>query len=146
MPADRPPRFELHPRLERDTLPLGRVRGARLRLMDDARFIWVMLVPEQPGVTELHQLGPDALQTLMLGCTRVAERLAREFGAARMNVAALGNVVAQLHVHVVVRHEDDPAWPGPVWGHGTAVPYREPQRTQVLERLSRALDGLLTVP
>lgn len=144
MPAE-PPRFELHPRLERDTLPLGRVYGTRLRLMDDARFTWLMLIPERPGVTDLHQLEPDALQTLMLGCTQVAARLAREFGAARMNVAALGNVVAQLHVHVVVRHEDDAAWPGPVWGHGVAEPYREPQRSRHIERLLRALEGLLEV-
>ncbi|OKO44047.1 hypothetical protein AM469_000990 [Pseudomonas aeruginosa] len=108
--------FALDPRLEQDTLLLGDFPLSRLLLMNDARYPWFILVPRREDVTELFQLDVDDQQALWREATLLAEVLKDTFRADKMNVANLGNVVSQLHMHVIVRRRGDDAWPGPVWG------------------------------
>lgn len=88
--------------------------------MDDARYPWLILVPMRPGLREIYDLATDDQTTLWQEVTRVGETLMRETGGDKLNVAALGNQVPQLHVHVIARRTDDAAWPGPIWGVGQA--------------------------
>lgn len=112
--------FELDPRLAADSQLLADGPLSQLRLMDDTRYPWLLLVPRLPGAIELLDLDED--QQRMLGTeTRHASELLRAMAACeKLNIAALGNIVRQLHVHLVARSPGDEAWPGPVWGHGTA--------------------------
>jgi diadenosine tetraphosphate (Ap4A) HIT family hydrolase len=115
--------FVLDERLNADTLPLGDLNLSSVRLMNDARFPWFILVPRRAGLSDLTDLSRSesvALMDEIRICTRVMQDLAKP---DKVNVGALGNVVAQLHVHVVGRFRSDPAWPGPVWGSGSATPY-----------------------
>ena len=127
--------FELHPRLVADCTVLGDWPLSRLLLMDDARWPWCILVPRRAGVAELHELAPQDRQQLWEESAMLSRALRPFLPCSRLNVAALGNLVPQLHVHHVVRSEGDPAWPGPVWGTGT----REPYAPAAAERLQRAL-------
>lgn len=110
--------FELHPRLATDTFTLGRFKLCRLLLMNDARFPWCILVPERSGITEIHTLSDEDQILLVRESSLLASRMTETFAADKMNVAALGNVVSQLHVHHVARFRTDVAWPAPVWGCG----------------------------
>ena len=110
------------PRLDADTLPVCRTAAAHVRLVDDARWPWLMLVPARAEATEIHHLAPDERASLIEEVSLASAALERATGCASVNVAALGNVVARLHVHVVARRPGDPNWPGPVWGFGERVP------------------------
>ena len=118
-----PVRYELHPQLAADTHPLATFELCELRLMDDANYPWLILVPRVPNARELIDL--DAAQRHRLTDEiDLAARLLRDaFRPHKLNVAALGNIVPQLHVHVIAREETDPAWPAPVWGRVAARPY-----------------------
>ncbi len=113
----------IHPQLLTDCNLLGRLGLSWVLLMDDMRYPWFVLVPDTDGVTEWHELPVEQQQALLLECLQLAEPLKPVLGADKVNIAALGNVVPQLHVHVVFRCQDDPAWPGPVWGHGPPTPW-----------------------
>ena len=131
--------FELHPQLAKDCFQVGRFPLSLLLLMNDSTYPWFILVPDRDAVTEIFQLEPvDQLQ-LMRDSVALSQALATAFGADKMNVAALGNVVAQLHVHHIVRYRDDPAWPGPVWGKVARRPYTDAEREQCIARLKSAL-------
>ena len=114
--------FLLHERLAADTVPVKELALSRLLVMRDARFAWAILVPRVPGLVELHQLPAADRDRLMREMTAVAAVLAGLPGITKINHGALGNLVPQFHWHVVARHPGDPAWPGPVWGSGPAVP------------------------
>ncbi len=135
------PGFELDPRLAADTHAVADWPLCRLLLMDDARFPWLVLVPRVAGAREIHRLEADARSTLFGEILRATEALESATGAVKMNVAALGNLVPQLHVHVVARTEGDAAWPGPVWGVPGREPWVEPARSELLERFEAALPG-----
>lgn len=115
--------FQLHPRLAEDTLVVGDLALSRLLLIRDRRFPWCVLVPRQPDLRELHDLASEDLARLMTEVVTVSRALEAHCKSFKINVGALGNLVPQLHVHVVGRRQDDEAWPGPVWGHGQALPY-----------------------
>jgi len=115
----------LHPTLARDTVDITRLPLCRVLLMNDRRFPWVILVPERENVREIHELPPEDRAQLIEEIARVGEALQRLFEPDKLNVGALGNVVPQLHIHVVARADSDDAWPGPVWGSGAAVPYSD---------------------
>lgn len=134
--------FDLDERLRKDCFELGRGALCRTLLMNDSRFPWLILVPEREAVTEIHQLTlADRVQLTRESC-EVGQALAREFGADKLNVAALGNVVSQLHVHHVVRYRSDCAWPRPVWCVGSPVPYDDEHLQRTLARLRAALPAL----
>ena len=126
--------FELDPRLAADTHAVGDLPLCSVLMMDDARFPWLILVPRRPGASELTDL--DAADAAALtGEIRLAIGVVQALARPdKVNVAALGNVVAQLHVHVVARFRSDPAWPDPVWGRGERRPYPAHARAQLLER------------
>jgi diadenosine tetraphosphate (Ap4A) HIT family hydrolase len=115
--------FALHPRLAADTVFVADWSLSRVLLMNDARFPWLILVPRRAEMSELFELGGSDLETLMEEIARAGEGLKSVTRCAKINVGALGNLVPQLHIHVVGRGPGDAAWPGPVWGHGRAEPY-----------------------
>ena len=126
--------FTLDPRLAADTAEVGDLALCRVLLMDDARFPWLILVPRRPAVSEITDLS-EAEAALLWQEVRLATGVMQALSKPdKVNVGALGNVVAQLHVHVVGRFRSDPAWPGPVWGFETRKPYPPHARAQLLER------------
>lgn len=131
--------FTLHPTLARDTVEIARLALCRVLLMRDRRFPWMILVPEREAIREIHELPAADRAVLMEEIARVSETMARLFQADKMNVGALGNVVPQLHVHVIARFATDAAWPGPVWGSGPAEPYAEAEIEDLRARLGSAL-------
>lgn len=132
--------FTLDQRLQQDTLLLGDLPLCRLLLMNDANYPWFILVPRRDEVSELFQLDAQEQQQLWRESTELAEVLKDTFKADKMNVATLGNVVSQLHMHVIVRRKDDPAWPAPVWGKHPAKPYSDEQVAALRSKLRMALD------
>lgn len=124
----------LDPRLDADTLPVGDLALSRVLLMNDARFPWFILVPRRAEVSELTDLsGEDA--AVLMEEIRLATRVMLEMAKPdKVNVGALGNMVAQLHVHVIGRFRSDPAWPGPVWGHGSRTPYPDHAAASLADR------------
>ena len=115
--------FTLHPQLQADCIPLGRFPLCRLLLLNDANYPWFILAPEREAVSEIYQLSAEDQQQLMRESSHLAQRLAEKFKADKMNIAALGNVVPQLHLHHIVRYRHDPVWPAPVWGKVPPQPY-----------------------
>lgn len=134
--------FELHPRLAADTDAIGVLPLCRVLLMNDTSYPWCILVPAQNGLREMHELEREKRQVLMEEIASVSEAMQRAFSAEKMNVAALGNVVPQLHIHVIARFANDPAWPAPVWGAHPAVPYPEFARARMIETLLKAFAPL----
>ncbi|MDI4663868.1 HIT domain-containing protein [Xanthobacter autotrophicus] len=134
-----PDAFPLDPRLEADGPPAGDLPLCHVRLVDDARFFWVVLVPRRAGLVEIIDLpAPDRL-VLMEEIAAVSAAVKAASGCVKLNVAALGNVVSQLHVHVVGRNVGDAAWPGPVFGAGTRMPLGGPERSARLAALRSRL-------
>jgi diadenosine tetraphosphate (Ap4A) HIT family hydrolase len=126
--------FKLDSRLEADTLPIGDLALSSVLLLNDARFPWFVLVPRIEGVSELTDLS-DEQSAQMMQEIRIAARVMLELSKPdKVNVGALGNIMPQLHVHVIGRFRSDPAWPGPVWGHGTRTPYPDHAATALIER------------
>jgi len=115
--------FALDPRLAADTLAVTQLPLCEVRLMNDVRYAWLVLVPRQARLTELADLADDKRARLWREVDQAAAALRAVAPCDKLNVGTLGNIVRQLHVHVVARCEGDHAWPGPVWGHGAAVPY-----------------------
>lgn len=133
-------RFELDARLERDTRPLMWLGLCELRILDDCRWPWLVLIPQRPAIVEFHDLSPLDQTMLTFELNMVSQALKGVTGCHKINIGALGNVVSQLHVHVVARNEDDPAWPGPVWGHGP----REAYGREGLHRFAGAVRSALS--
>lgn len=106
--------------------------------MNERRYPWLILVPERPGISEIHELTDADQVQLIRESSRVSRHLKRVFAAERLNVAAIGNLVPQLHVHHVARFRDDPAWPHPVWGRFAPEPYAAAGLGQVMDRLALA--------
>ena len=152
--------FALHSRLASDTLPVGELGLCTVRLMNDTRFPWLVLIPRRPDLVELFDLTAGERSQLMEEAAAAARggaagtppphhtkthpaaaarALAEVTSALKMNVGAIGNLVAQLHIHVVARHDDDAAWPAPVWGFGKAAPYEAAEATVFIQTLSERL-------
>jgi diadenosine tetraphosphate (Ap4A) HIT family hydrolase len=125
--------FELPPRLTADTIPVTDWPLCRVLLMRDANYPWLVLVPRRHGVTEIHELDEGDRHTLIEEVATASHRLQNLTQAHKINVAALGNVVPQLHIHVVARFTTDPSWPKPVWGAVPAKPYTDSEMTRLLE-------------
>ncbi|WGD29979.1 HIT domain-containing protein [Ancylobacter sp. WKF20] len=131
--------FGLDPRLEADTFPVGDLSLCTVRLMNDARFPWLILVPRQPDLAELIDLDDAARAQLTTEIDAASRVLKAATGCDKLNVAALGNMVRQLHIHVIARFTSDAAWPGPVWGVGQRKDYAAPQAMVLAGRLRREL-------
>jgi diadenosine tetraphosphate (Ap4A) HIT family hydrolase len=131
--------FQLHSRLQQDCVVVGHFELCRLLMMNDSQYPWFILVPQKAGITELYQLAQSDRQLLIEESSYLSENLADLFQADKMNVAAIGNLVPQLHIHHVVRYQTDKAWPAPVWGKFNAVSYTE---KQIFENISRVKERL----
>ena len=126
--------FALDSRLAAATLPVGDLALSSVLLQNDSRFPWLVLVPRREGVVELTDLG-DADYRTLADEIRLATRVMLDLAKPdKVNVAAIGNIVPQMHVHVVGRFRSDPAWPGPVWGFGTPAPYPHHAAAALVER------------
>ncbi|GEO85342.1 diadenosine tetraphosphate hydrolase [Ciceribacter naphthalenivorans] len=132
-------KFVLDERLARDSVLLVHLGLCELRLINDCRWPWLVLVPKRPGVSEVFELTPLDQAVLTFEQNTVAAALKSATGATKINVAAIGNIVRQLHVHVIARMEGDANWPGPVWGHGTAAPYGADERRALQQKILEAL-------
>ncbi len=133
---------DLHPQLQQDCLLIGRFTLCRLLLMRDANYPWFILVPDREGISEIYQLSEADQVQLLRESSQLAAVLAERFRADKLNIAALGNVVPQLHIHHVVRYRDDAAWPAPVWGRVPARPYTPEGLAAVIEMVRQGLrDG-----
>ena len=133
--------FQLHPRLEQDCIVLGRFKLCQLLLMNDSQFPWFLLVPERPGLSEMHQLKHQDRQQLINESCYLGEHLAQLFHADKMNIAAIGNIVPQLHIHHIVRYHSDSAWPGTVWGEFDPVNYSYDKIQQISQLLTPIIDN-----
>jgi diadenosine tetraphosphate (Ap4A) HIT family hydrolase len=126
--------FQLDSRLAADTIPVGDLALSSVLLLNDARFPWFVLVPRVEGASELTDLSEEHSARLMREI-RIATRVMMDLAKPdKVNVGALGNIVTQLHVHVIGRFRSDPAWPGPVWGHGARTPYPAHAAASLIER------------
>jgi len=139
--APDPGPYALDPRLAADSHPLATLELCELRLMDDANYPWLVLVPRLAGARELLDLAPAQRRQLTDEIDLAGRLLHRVFQPFKLNVAALGNLVPQLHVHVIARFEDDPAWPAPVWGRVAARPYTPEALVERIRALDAALRG-----
>ena len=135
--------YQLHPQLQQDTLRLGQFELSDVLLMNDERYPWLILVPRRENIREIHQLAESEQQQLLKESSFVSQAMSQLFSAHKMNVAALGNVVEQLHLHHVARFTTDSTWPKPVWGIGKAQPYSEIAAKVMLSQLQWALDAYL---
>lgn len=131
--------FALDSRLEQDTFALGDFPLCRLLLSKDANYPWFILVPRRADISELFEMSADDREQLWQETNFLSETLKECFSADKMNVATLGNVVSQLHMHVIVRRRTDVAWPAPVWGNKPAVEYSADQLNDVRQRLKAVL-------
>ena len=134
-----PEDFQLDPRLEAESFPLGRLKLCEARLFNDARFPWLILVPARAGLVDIIDLDEAGRQNLMQEVALAAAALKTVTNCHKLNVAALGNQVRQLHVHVIARFETDAAWPNPVWGFGARVPYAPAAEAKLAQPMKTAL-------
>lgn len=132
--------FTLHPRLDADTLHVTDLPLCQLRLMNDARYSWLVLIPRRADIREVYELSAHDQAQLWKEATALGKAMMAAKAGDKLNLATLGNMVPQLHLHVIVRHETDEAWPGPVWGQGRAVAYDTPQETAMRECITRCLE------
>jgi diadenosine tetraphosphate (Ap4A) HIT family hydrolase len=139
---DDPYAFKLDPQLEQDTVLVADWHLCQVRLMNDSRYPWVILIPKVEDVSEIHQLADEQQQLLLGESVRLSKALEQLFAPHKLNVAALGNMVRQLHIHQIVRFEDDASFPRPVWGVGDAVPYEADALHETVNGLQIALNLL----
>jgi len=134
--------FDLHPQLAADTAKVADLRLCRVLLMKDARYPWLILTPRKNGLTEIHHLPSKERALLMEEIAFCAQTIETLFAPDKINIGALGNLVPQLHIHIIGRRTDDPAWPGPVWGVGKAIAYEPEEFKAVRDQFIAALaDG-----
>ena len=131
----------LHAQLDNDCFIVGRFPLCVLLLLNDSNYPWFILVPQRPDIREIHQLcEPDQMQ-LMRESSQLAACIELAFAADKINIAALGNVVPQLHIHHIVRYTSDPAWPAPVWGNVAATPYSKDAAQDLCQRMRILLES-----
>ena len=133
--------FQLDPRLAGDTLAVAEFPLSSLRMMNDSRWPWLILVPRISGACEVHDLSDADQRQLLREAALTGRVLKRLTGCEKINTAAIGNIVRQLHVHVIARREGDANWPGPVWGFGKREPYSDGASARLIEQLIVELAG-----
>ena len=134
-----PEAFRLHERLAADTWTIKDLALSRVLLMNDKRYPWLVLVPRRDGLRDFHDVAAADKAALHAEIDRASAVLKELTGAFKINVAAIGNMVPQLHIHVIARFEGDEVWPKPVWGLGEAVPYPPSEVGNLIERLKKAI-------
>ena len=132
--------FTLDPQLERDTVAVGDLPLSRVLMMNDAGFPWLIAVPRHPGAVEIFDLGASERAQLMSELALLAQLLKDLTDCDKINIAAIGNVVSQLHMHVVARRRDDPLWPRPVWGAQPPCPYEAAERARLIQAIRQKIE------
>lgn len=127
--------IKLHPQLEKDCIVIGEFTLCSLLLLNDANYPWFILVPNRENITELHQLPVKDQQQLTAESMYFSRCLQQVFQPDKLNIAALGNVVPQLHLHHIARFTSDVSWPSPVWGAVSAIPYQDQQIETIKKQL-----------
>ncbi|HAA44179.1 MAG: histidine triad (HIT) protein [Halomonas sp. 54_146] len=133
--------FELDERLAADTFPVADLPLCRVLLMNDARYPWAILVPRQAAISEVFELSAADQQQLWREATQLGEAMKTALAGDKLNIATLGNVVSQLHIHVVIRRHNDAAWPAPVWGNGSPSPYDLDGQAHMRAQLTALVQG-----
>lgn len=131
--------WSLHPQLERDTIPLGDMALSRVLIIKDANYPWLLLVPRRPGIVEIIDLNEVEQAQLMVEISRVSRVLKEVTQCDKLNVAALGNAVPQLHVHLIARRKTDAAWPKPVWGAAEPLAHDAAELDRFMNAMSKQL-------
>ncbi|PCI41311.1 MAG: hypothetical protein COB46_04110 [Rhodospirillaceae bacterium] len=134
--------FELHPTLANDTVEITRLSLCRVLLIRDKTYPWIVLVPQQDGLRDLDDLNETDRIQVMSEIDHVSKTLKSLFKPYKINVAALGNVVEQLHIHVIARFQDDAAWPAPIWGVGPLEDYADTDRDLLVVKLQEKLNKI----
>ena len=135
--------FSLHPQLANDCIVIGHFKLCQVLLMNDVQYPWFILVPQREGIQEIYQLSTDDQQQLWQESAIFAAAIQHLFNADKLNIAALGNMVPQLHLHHIVRYKSDVAWPKPIWGFKPAKSYDEQEISNIVTKLqSAAIEGL----
>ena len=127
--------IKLHPQLEKDCIVLGEFRLCSLLLLNDANYPWFILLPNREDISEIHQLSAKDQQQLMTESMYFSHCLEQVFQPDKLNIAALGNIVPQLHIHNIARFSSDACWPAPVWGAVDAIPYDNKQVETIKNQL-----------
>lgn len=131
--------FELHPQLQMDTFDIGDLPMCKVLLMNESQFPWLVLVPRKAGIQELYQLQEQEITQVNQESLEISKLMMEFFVGDKLNVAALGNLVPQLHIHHIVRNKDDAVWPQPVWGNFTAKPYSASAANEMRDKLSEQI-------
>jgi len=136
--------FQLHPQLSNDSYVIADLPLSRLLLCNDSAFPWFILVPRVENIQDIYQLDWQQQQQLLNESSLLSELLMQEFKGDKMNVAALGNVVPQLHLHHIVRYQNDACWPKPIWGQQALTPYTEQELESMKNRIIPKLSAILS--
>ena len=136
-------KFNLHPRLARDTYAVANLNLCKLLLMNDSNYPWFILVPRIKNISELFELNKLDQSLLNQEVNEVSKRLSLHFNAKKMNVAAIGNIVPQLHIHVIARKETDAAWPNPIWNNVDIVPYKKNISLELIKDIKIIIEDLI---
>ena len=131
--------FILDSRLKQDTIPICELGVCKLLLMNDRRYLWTILVPKIEGAIELHLLDAKTQSEIFHETMQIAKIIGEIEGVEKINIGALGNVVSQLHIHVIGRNASDSAWPAPVWGKGSSIPYQIDAAISLIEKINNQL-------
>ena len=134
--------FQLHAQLKQDCFIVGQFELCLVLLLNDSQFPWFILVPQRENIREIFELQNEDQQLLIQESSYFSQQLATIFEADKLNVAAIGNIVPQLHVHHIVRYQTDKAWPAPVWGKFAATPYTTQQRDSRISKVTAVCDLL----
>lgn len=135
--------FTVNERLKNDTIEIGRLELSLLLLMNERSLPWFILVPQKDGVTEIDELSQSDRSILIEEIAQVSSAIRKLYKPDKINIGALGNLVPQLHVHVLGRFKNDRAWPGPIWGTGPVEPYFEEDLIKVVRAFRAALNGII---
>ena len=132
--------FTLHPRLEAGTHPLGFIHGCHILLKNNAAFPWILIVPEvEDGIEDLHQLSPERYAEVAFLIRSISNFISDHFQPEKLNIGCIGNIVRQMHIHIVGRSESDPAWPGTVWASDAKKTYSEEEIESIRTAAKKAL-------
>ncbi|MEM8748728.1 MAG: HIT family protein [Pseudomonadota bacterium] len=135
--------WQMDPRLAADTIEIATLGESKILLMNDKRWPWVIVVPMINNAEELHDLAPGRRESALQLACHLGENLKAHTGCEKINIAALGNIVRQLHIHVVARSENDPNWPAPVWGYGVAERYSKAEAQALCDSLKETFRATL---
>lgn len=134
--------FALDSRLKNSSLQIAAIDAFQIRLVNDKRYIWLLIIPEISDITELDDLDPKTQTALFQIASQLSSSVKSYFQADKMNIATIGNIVSQFHLHIVARKQTDATWPEPIWGKGTAEPYSDEEASVMMAQMRKLIDAL----